>query len=134
MIQYVIRSIKSPRTGESKYFPQIAPAPPVMRKELIQEIEQKTTLTSTDVKACLDALEHAISNHLVQGQAVRLGDLGSFRPTLASKGVDSIDKCDSSLIKRVRCRFTMSATMTMHLKAANINFQPYKTPATASGE
>ena len=77
MIQYVIRSIKSPRTGEVKYFPQIAPAPPVMRKELIEEIEQKTTLTSTDVKACLDALEHAISNHLVQGQAVRLGALAA---------------------------------------------------------
>ena len=134
MIQYVIHSIKSPRTGEVKYFPQIAPAPPVMRKELIEEIEQKTTLTSTDVKACLAALEHAISNHLVQGQAVRLGDLGSFRPTLASKGAESADKCDASLIKHVRCRFTMSATMAMHLQTANVNFQPYKSPTVSGTE
>ena len=131
MIQYVIRSIKSPRTGEVKYFPQIAPAPPVMRKELIEEIEQKTTLTSTDVKACLDALEHAISNHLVQGQAVRLGDLGSFRPTLTADGTADLEKCNASLIKRVRCRFTPSGSMSLKLSRRAVNFQPYKFIGTA---
>lgn len=134
MIQFIIRSLKNPHTGELKLYPQIAPTTPVLRHELINEIEKSTVLASADIKACLDALEQKIVDHLVQGQTVRLGDLGSFRPTLASKGAESADKCDATLIKHVRCRFTMSATMAMHLQTANVNFQPYKSPTVSGTE
>ena len=104
MIQYVCRSMKSPRTGTYKYYVQIAPSTPILRRQIIEEIEKTTTLTSSDVKACLDALENAVVQHLAQGQAVRLGDLGSFRPTISSFGTTEPEKCDSTLIRRVRCR------------------------------
>ena len=128
MIQYVCRSMKSPRTGTYKYYVQIAPSTPILRRQIIEEIEKTTTLTSSDVKACLDALENAVVQHLAQGQAVRLGDLGSFRPTISSFGTTEPEKCDSTLIRRVRCRFTQSGTMGLALQPSRLNFQPYKTP------
>lgn len=129
MIQYVCRSLKNPRTGATKYYVQISPATPILRRQIIEEIEKTTTLTSSDVKACLDALENAVVSHLAQGQAVRLGDLGSFRPTISSLGTTELEKCDASLIRRVRCRFTQSGTMGLRLQVGALNFQPYKVPA-----
>lgn len=98
-----------------------------MRKQIIEEIEKTCTLTASDIKACLDALETAIIQHLSAGQAVRLGDLGSFRPTISSFGTTEQNKADSSLIRRVRCRFTQSGAMGLALQPSRLNFQPYKT-------
>ena len=128
MIQYVVRSKKSPRTGTYKYYCEIGPATPVMRKQIIEEIEKTCTLTASDIKACLDALETSIIQHLSAGQAVRLGDLGSFRPTISSFGTTEQNKADATLIRRVRCRFTQSGSMGLALQPARLNFQPYKTP------
>ena len=59
---------------------------------------------------------------------MRLGDLGSFRPTISSFGTTEQNKADATLIRRVRCRFTQSGTMGLALQPARLNFQPYKTP------
>ena len=126
MIQYIVRPKKNPRTGALKYYIQISPATPIYRKQIIEEIEKTCTLTSSDIKACLDALETSILQHLAAGQAVRLGDLGSFRPTISSLGTTEPDKANSMLIRRVRCRFTQSGTMALRLQPAALNFQPYK--------
>ena len=128
MIQYVVRSKKSPRTGTYKYYVEIGPATPVMRKQIIEEIEKTCTLTASDIKACLDALETSIIQHLSAGQTVRLGDLGSFRPTISSFGTSELEKANASLIRKVRCRFTQSGTMGLRLQPAALTFQPYRTP------
>ena len=100
---------------------------PVSRAEIILAIEKVTSLSASDVKSCLDALEYQIIEHLRQGHSVRLGDLGSFRPTISSFGTTEPEKCDSTLIRRVRCRFTQSGTMGLRLQPSALNFQPYKT-------
>ena len=123
MIQFIIRSLKNPHTGELKLYPQIAPTTPVLRHELINEIEKSTVLASADIKACLDALEQKIVDHLVQGQTVRLGDLGSFRPTLTSKGKDEPEQVKASDIKSVRVRFTRGAWLSKNLVPAYCQFR-----------
>lgn len=123
MIQYVIRSFKNPRSGQVKLYPQMAPTTPVLRKELIREIEKTTVLASADIKACLDALEQKIVDHLIQGQTVRLGDLGSFRPTLTSKGKDEPEQVKTSDIKNVRVRFTKGAWLSKNLVPAYCQFR-----------
>ena len=105
MIRYVIRSMKNPRSGQVKLYPQIAPTVPVLRKQVIQRIEKTCTLTSSDIKACLDALEDVVVDLLTQGCTVRLGDLGSFRPTLSAEGTTDPEECTAALIKRVRVKF-----------------------------
>ena len=126
MIQYIIRSLKNPHSGELKLFPQIAPTGTMTKQQVIDVIERTTTLTSADIKACLDALEWAIVDAMKDGKAVRLGDLGSFRPTITADGTTELEKCNASLIKRVRVRFTPSGSMSALMVRKNLKFQPYK--------
>ena len=126
MIQYVIRSYKNPRSGQVKLYPQIAPTTPVLRKQVIQRIEKTCTLTSSDIKACLDALEDVVVDLLTQGCTVRLGDLGSFRPTLSAEGTTDPEQCTAALIKRVRVKFCPSGSMNLRVAKGAVNFAPYK--------
>ena len=126
MIQYVIRSYKNPRSGQVKLYPQIAPSVPVLRKQVIQRIEKTCTLTSSDIKACLDALEDVVVDLLTQGCTVRLGDLGSFRPTLSAEGTTDPEQCTAALIKRVRVKFCPSGSMNLRVAKGAVNFAPYK--------
>lgn len=126
MIRYVIRGMKNPRSGQLKYYPQISPTVPVLRKQVIQRIEKTCTLTSSDIKACLDALEDVIVDLLTQGCTVRLGDLGSFRPTLSAEGTTDPEECTAALIKRVRVKFCPSGTMNLRVAKGAVNFAPYK--------
>lgn len=126
MIQYIIRSMKAPTTGALKLYPMIAPTGTMTKQQVIDVIERTTTLTSADIKACLDALEWAIVDAMKDGKAVRLGDLGSFRPTITADGTTELAKCDASLIKRVRVRFTPSGRMSALMVKQNLKFQPFK--------
>ena len=126
MIHYKIETKKSPRTGTSKYYVQIAPTVPVTRSAIISQIEKITSLSSSDVKACLDALEYCITEAMKEGKSVRLGDLGSFRPTLSSFGTTERNKANSTLIRFVRVRFTMSGQMGLDLQPERLEFALHK--------
>lgn len=126
MIQYIIRSMKAPTTGELKLYPMIAPTSTMTKQQVIDVIERTTTLTSADIKACLDALEWAIVDAMKDGKSVRLGDLGSFRPTITADGVKELAKVNASLIKRVRVRFTPSGRMSSLMVKQNLKFEPFK--------
>lgn len=126
MIHYKIETKKSPRTGTSKYYVQIAPTVPVTRSAIISQIEKITSLSSSDVKACLDALEYCITEAMKEGKSVRLGDLGSFRPTISSFGTTERNKANSTLIRFVRVRFTMSGQMGLDLQPERLEFALHK--------
>ena len=126
MIHYKVQVKKSPRTGTSKYYVQIAPTVPVSRSAIISQIEKITSLSSSDVKACLDALEYCITEAMKEGKSVRLGDLGSFRPTLSSFGTTERNKANSTLIRFVRVRFTMSGQMGLDLQPERLEFALHK--------
>ena len=126
MIHYKVQEKKSPRTGTSKYYVQIAPTVPVTRSAIISQIEKITSLSSSDVKACLDGLEYCITEAMKEGKSVRLGDLGSFRPTLSSFGTTERNKANSTLIRFVRVRFTMSGQMGLDLQPERLEFALHK--------
>lgn len=126
MIHYKVQEKKSPRTGTSKYYVQIAPTVPVTRSAIISQIEKATSLSSSDVKACLDALEYCITEAMKEGKSVRLGDLGSFRPTLSSFGTTERNKANSTLVRAVRVRFTMSGQMGLDLQPERLEFALHK--------
>lgn len=129
MINFYIASHKSIQDGSVKYFAHIDNTQPVSRKEIIRAIEKVTSLSASDVKACLDALEYQVVEHLRQGHSVRLGDLGSFRPTLNAFTYTNPDEVTAASIKRVRARFTPSGEMNRQLAVQNITFQRVDAPA-----
>lgn len=57
MIKYVIQAKKNPlKKNEVKYYPQMAPTTPMSLAQIVKRVEKRSTVSSADVKAVLDAL------------------------------------------------------------------------------
>ena len=90
-------------------------------------MEKRSTVSSADVKAVLDALQYEVMEALENGNTVRLGDLGSFRLTMKSQGAPTAaeaKKKGAQLIKQVNVQFTKSTTMRDTLDARLLEFAP----------
>ena len=104
-----------------KYYPQMAPTTPMTLAQIVKRVEKRSTVSSADVKAVLDALQYEVIEALEAGNTVRVGDLGSFRLTMKSQGVETAaeaKKKGAQLIKQVNVQFTKSTTMRDSLMPA----------------
>ena len=104
MINYQVIPRRHLQSGKKYYYAQIAKVQPFGIDAIIDVISVRTTIASADVKAVLDALQNVTLRLVSEGQSLRLGDLGSFRPTLTSKGKDAPEQVKTSDIKNVRVR------------------------------
>lgn len=119
MLKFNVVPRKNPIDKSIKYYAQLAPVTPVNLAKIAQLIEKRCSVSSSDVKAVLDALEFEIISALQDGKSVRLGDLGSFRPTISSKGTDTPEDFTADLIHRVNVRFYPSKTMKVSFIVGN---------------
>lgn len=126
MIKYVIQAKKNPlKKNEVKYYPQMAPTTPVTLAQIVKRVEKRSTVSSADVKAVLDALQYEVIEALEAGYTVRLGDIGSFRLTIKSQGVETAaeaKKKGAQLIKQVNVQFTKSTAMRDTLDTRLLDF------------
>ena len=83
-----------------------------------------------DVKAVVSALEEHIMKALRKGNSVRLRDLGSFYPTLRSRGAETEKDFKTEMIKSVNIVFSKSAKMQhgFAVNNPNITFKRTDTP------
>ena len=125
-MEYVIRPKRVPATNKIRYYMLVAPVKPVELGDIAARIERTSTVSSADIKAVLDALQYEVREQIKAGHSVRLGDLGSFRPTIACKGMDKAEDLTVRNIKRVRVQFTPSATLEKELSPAFVSFTKYK--------
>lgn len=121
-MKYKIVEKKKPGTQDFKYYGVVVLGEPVGIRAIVKEIEEKCTLTQPDILAVLSALESAIAAKLRNGQAVRFGTLGSFRPTISSNGATSAAAWAVNMVKRVRAVFTPSAQLKRDLSLKNCTF------------
>lgn len=128
MIKYVIQAKRNPANPEqTRYYPQMAPSTPITLAQVVKRIEKRSTVSSADVKAVLDALQYEVVEALADGNSIRLNDLGSFRLTITANGVDSAaeaKKQGARLIKQVNVKFTKSTAMRDALDVRNLDFAP----------
>ena len=135
MINFVVRSRKNFKLDKKQYFPTIAASVPVKYDEVVEQVEKFCTLSESDVAAVLEALEHVIIDALKQGKSVRLGTLGSFRPTIAvGQSRESEDAVSASDIKFLRCRFTPSGKMARSLMLKELKFKLLKSGSAVVGQ
>ena len=76
---------RNPLNGNLRWYPTIAINSTVTADDVILGIVEKCTLTKIDVKSVLIALEEVIIEQLKNGNTIRFGALGSFRPTLKTR-------------------------------------------------
>lgn len=109
--------------GEKKHY-----ALPVMHgvlnlQDIIKSIEQRCTVSGADIHAALYALVDVAIDGLEDGSIVRLGELGSFRISLHSKGKDVASEVKSSDITGARVIFTPGTRIKMMIKTAKFQKQ-----------
>jgi predicted histone-like DNA-binding protein len=119
MLKYTVIPRKNPVTKETKFYAQLEPVTPITLDSLAQDISNSCTLTLHDIKAVVSALEEQIIKNLRNGQSVRLRNLGSFHPTLSSKGAVSTEDFKTSMIKSVNVVFRKSAKMMYGFNVSN---------------
>lgn len=123
MIPYKVRPRKNPVSQQVKYYAAISAVSPMKQAEVVDIISRMCTVSGPDVKAVLDALQIVVLDSLRNGCSVRLGDLGSFRPTLISDAEDEAAAVSAASVKYARCVFTPSAYIRNGLRADLLSFR-----------
>ncbi len=115
MIKFNVVSRKNPITKEVKYYAAIAPVTPVTLDDITRRIVANCTVTEHDVKAVLSALQEQLVEVMLEGNSVRLGDLGSFRPTIGSAGKATREEVSSADVRRLTVRFRAGSRLHSEL-------------------
>ncbi|WP_418549276.1 HU family DNA-binding protein [Parabacteroides goldsteinii] len=98
--------------GSTKLYAQLVNNGTVGFEELCESIAEETTLTSADVKSCLDRLPRHIARHVKEGRTVQAGELGTFRPVVGSKGAATEKEFDAAtMMKRPSISFIPGKTI-----------------------
>lgn len=119
MIPVIVQGKKNPLDKSVKYYIQAAPTVPVSFERIAKNISDRCTVTEPDVLAVLNALQTEIVTAVQNGQSVRLGQLGSFRATLTSRGVADKTQADIAQIRSARVRFTMGSRLRSAMSLTN---------------
>ena len=124
MIQYKVVKRKKVGSNDSTYHAAIVSPAAVNSPKIIERIEKKCTLASSDIKAVLDALEVELIDALRDGNAVRFGDLGSFRPTIHSTGAATPEGVNAGNITKVHVVFvpTLRVKQALDVKSGAVKF------------
>ncbi len=133
MLNYKVVGRVKANTQESMFYAQVSAVTPMTLDQVSDLISSRTTVSPSDVKAVLDAVQYEVRNALLDGKSVRLGDLGSFRPTIASKAALSAEAFLSSNIKGVRVRYTPSASLVRGLKLDRATLRNVTAASSATG-
>ena len=106
-VTYSVAPRINPRDKEAapKYYGRVQANGDVNIREMSERIQQSCTVHKADVQAVLLALEDCISDALKNGEIVRLGDLGTFQIGISSKGAETEEAYDVSLIRKTRINF-----------------------------
>lgn len=82
------------------YYPQVINLGRVSFDSLCEEVAEQSSLTSGDIKNCMDRLINCLVRHLKEGRSVDCGDLGSFRINIRSTGADTPEAYDAATMMR----------------------------------
>lgn len=132
-IHYKTVARKSPKDKSVKYYAENVRAKTYTLKDIAADIEHATTVSRADIKACLDELETRIMRALQDGNSVRLGDLGSFRVTLQSKGAPTAKEFTAQNIKNVKMQFRPSVSWYKEYKT-KVSYEKFAPASGADGE
>ena len=125
-VTYSVAPRINPRDKEAapKYYGRVQANGDVNIREMSERIQQTCTVHKADVQAVLLALEDVITDALKGGEIVRLGDLGTLRVSLSSKGALTEKEYNTSLITRKRILFRPGTVLSEAM--ANLTFMKLK--------
>ena len=104
---FTINQRPNPRdlAAAKKYYATAVATSTLSLKDLSRQISMLSTVSRTDCIAVLTGLLEVIPMELLKGNIIRLGDLGSFRTTITSVGVENEEDFTASNITATKVRF-----------------------------
>ena len=122
-MKYKLIERKNPqqREAEGKFYATPVSDGRVSQQEIAAEIVKMSSLARGDVANVIESLLDTVPNYLLMGRSVSLGELGTFRVSFSSEGVDTAEEFNVSRISGVRVLFTPSPALRKSLR--NIKFE-----------
>ena len=100
-----------------KWYPKLKSAGRVNVRRFAEEIEKRSTLTIGDIENCLKNFLDLIPVFLLLGHSVSLGDLGTLRLSVKSKGgAATLAEWEVGMIKGVKLIFTPGPILKARLR------------------
>ncbi|WP_103664892.1 HU family DNA-binding protein [Gracilimonas amylolytica] len=94
-------------------------------EELTNRIEKISTVSGADIRAVLYSIIDVLPELLSDGNIVEIGDLGSFRVSISSKGSEVAEEVSSSNIKKAKIIFRPGKKFKQMLN--NLNYSKIST-------
>jgi predicted histone-like DNA-binding protein len=88
--------------------------------DLVKKIEKFSALSEPDIRGVIAAVENVIQDEPANSKMVRLEKLGTFYPTLHSKGKDREDDVDSRSIRSVWVNYRPGSRILSAMKDAGV--------------
>ena len=141
MLYYLVSRRNPLKREEIKWYAQPVRVRPIELQTLAIDIESRTTLSRADVKGLLDAVEHELIAQLAAGNRVALGDLGSFKLKIRSRGEKEKKKFTPKNILGTRVLFRCSTKLRHYfslqsgsVRLMQVQSEKDQTPAPKSGQ
>jgi predicted histone-like DNA-binding protein len=90
----------------------------VREKDVAKRVADETTLNPKEAEFAVAQLFKVLTDYLLSGKTVQLGELGTFRLTVHSEGSATEAEVTANKIKNVNLRFAASENMKETLKKA----------------
>jgi predicted histone-like DNA-binding protein len=125
-MKYKVIERKNPQNpqAQGKYYASAINAGTFTIRDFAKEIAGRSSLTRGDIENVLNNFLDELPTFLKLGMSVRLGDLGTVRLSIVSRGADTPETYKSDLIKGVKTIFTPSSAMKESL--TDIKFEQAK--------
>jgi len=122
MIRYIVTAKKNPvNPGEVKYYAAKAPnmAARFPTQAIYQSMAMDSNIPQAFIPQALNAIARAIMMFALNGHSVRVGEFGSFRPIIKSRGANTAEGFSRGNIKGVKIAFTPSSSLRNILQTAS---------------
>ena len=107
--------------GEKKFYATPVISGEVTLDDLTKMIEKISTVSGADIRAVLYAMVDVSIDSLSKGSIIRLGDLGSLRPSLSSEGKTTEEEVSAFAIRKASVIFTPGSRIKEML--SSVKFQ-----------
>ena len=103
---------------EKKWYIGVKSIGRMAEKQVAKEIAEETTLNPKEAEMAIYQFKKVLTKALLDGKTIQLGELGTFRITVKSKGVEKEAEVSPAWVKQVKLNFLPSPSLNKSLQEA----------------
>lgn len=121
-LKYKVAPIKNPIDKSVKFYARKISYEKITGKELLARLQDNSGMKGAVLSAACIAITNCIANFVCNGHSVQIGNLMSLRPTMTSKGAETLDKFSAAYINGCRVRARWGSDIAYLQDKKNYNF------------